>query len=51
MTLMYSQGPAAEFEMGDRYIKTILDFMGVTDVQTIATELTGVLKDKDWKTQ
>ncbi|GAB6181324.1 FMN-dependent NADH-azoreductase [Desulfotomaculum defluvii] len=40
----YSEGPAAQFEMGDRYVKTILGFMGVENISTISTELTGVLQ-------
>lgn len=40
----YGEGPAADFEMGDRYIRTILGFMGVTDVQTLKLELTNVLQ-------
>jgi FMN-dependent NADH-azoreductase len=32
----YSSGIAAEFEMGDRYLKTILGFMGIADYTTIA---------------
>ena len=45
----YSQGPAAQFEMGDRYIRTILSFMGVeqSNITTITTELTGVLQGQD----
>jgi len=34
----YSDGPAAEAEMGDRYIKSILLFMGITDIQTVFME-------------
>ncbi|WP_026487258.1 FMN-dependent NADH-azoreductase [Caldanaerobius polysaccharolyticus] len=33
----YTQGPSAEFEMANRYIKTIFGFMGI-EVQTIAAE-------------
>ncbi|MGE5379860.1 MAG: FMN-dependent NADH-azoreductase, partial [Methylocystaceae bacterium] len=32
----YSEGPGAAFEMGDRYLKTILGFLGITDYTTIA---------------
>ncbi|NLC76365.1 MAG: FMN-dependent NADH-azoreductase [Clostridia bacterium] len=32
----YSEGSLALLEMGDRYIKTILGFLGVTDYTTIA---------------
>ncbi|MDU0421278.1 FMN-dependent NADH-azoreductase [Staphylococcus simulans] len=34
----YSEGPAADFELGDRYIRTILAFMGVPDISLIAIE-------------
>jgi len=35
---VYSSGPAAEFELGDRYINTILGFIGITDKQSIIVE-------------
>lgn len=34
----YSEGPFAEFEMGDRYIRTLLRFLGITDYTTISAE-------------
>ena len=34
----YSSGAAAEFEMGERYIRTILSFFGVKEVNSIAAE-------------
>lgn len=34
----YSDGYAAQFEMGERYIRTILGFFGITDLQSIAAE-------------
>jgi FMN-dependent NADH-azoreductase len=34
----YSEGPAAAFEMGDRYLRTIFGFFGITDFTTIAAE-------------
>lgn len=34
----YSQEPMASFEMGDKYLKTILGFLGITDYTTIAAE-------------
>ncbi|MFV9511267.1 FMN-dependent NADH-azoreductase [Tepidibacillus sp. LV47] len=34
----YSEGHGSEVEMGDRYIRAILNFMGVTDVQSIYME-------------
>ncbi|AQS60005.1 FMN-dependent NADH-azoreductase [Desulforamulus ferrireducens] len=46
---LYSQGPTAQLEMGDRYIRTILGFMGVEpgNIITITTELTGVLQGQE----
>ncbi|MFC5712411.1 FMN-dependent NADH-azoreductase [Thalassorhabdus alkalitolerans] len=35
---IYSEGPAKEMEMGDRYIKQVLAFMGVTDVESVIAE-------------
>ena len=35
---VYSSGPAAEFELGDRYINSILSFIGITDKQSIIVE-------------
>lgn len=43
----YSEGPGASYEMGDRYIRTILGFMGITDITTVSSELTGVLQGED----
>lgn len=34
----YSTEPAASFEMGDKYLRTILGFLGITDFSTIAAE-------------
>lgn len=34
----YSQGPSAEYEMGDRYLRTIFGFLGITDFSTITAE-------------
>lgn len=43
---VYGEGPAAAYEMGDRYLRTILGFFGITDFTTIAAE--GIdLVDKD----
>ncbi len=44
---MYSEGVAKEFELGDKYIRTILGFLGVGDVQTLALENTNVLQGED----
>lgn len=43
----YSEGPAANYEMGDRYMKTILGFIGIADVETITVEGTNVLNPED----
>lgn len=32
----YSSGPAAQWELGDRYLQTILGFMGIADYTTLA---------------
>lgn len=34
----YSEGPFAAYEMGDRYLRTILGFLGIMDFTTIAAE-------------
>lgn len=34
----YGEGPAAAYEMGERYLRTILGFFGVTDVKAVAAE-------------
>lgn len=43
----YSEGPGADYEMGDRYLRTIFGFMGVTDFNTLSLELTNVLQGAD----
>jgi len=35
---IYSTEPAASLEMGDRYLRTIFGFLGITDYTTIAAE-------------
>lgn len=35
---VYSEGPTAGYEMADRYIRTILGFLGFCDIETIAAE-------------
>jgi len=35
---VYSSGPAAEFEMGDRYLRTIFKFFGIDNIETLALE-------------
>lgn len=34
----YSEEPFASFEMGDRYLKTLFAFLGITDYTTISAE-------------
>jgi FMN-dependent NADH-azoreductase len=35
---VYSTEPAASFEMGDRYLRTLLGFLGITDFTTISAD-------------
>ncbi|TCN25515.1 FMN-dependent NADH-azoreductase [Mesobacillus foraminis] len=42
----YSEGPAAELEFGDRYLRAILSFMGVPSIETIAVEGMAATPDK-----
>ncbi len=39
----YSHGPAATFEMGDRYLRTIFGFLGITNFTTIAADSLDVI--------
>ncbi|WP_028775584.1 FMN-dependent NADH-azoreductase [Shimazuella kribbensis] len=34
----YSEGPTKELEFGDRYLRTVLNFLGITDIQTVVSE-------------
>lgn len=34
----YSHGNASEYEMGDRYLRTIIGFLGITDFTTISAD-------------
>lgn len=34
----YSEGPAKEMEFSDRYLRTVLNFFGITDIQTVVAE-------------
>jgi FMN-dependent NADH-azoreductase len=43
---VYSEGPASAVEMGDKYINTILDFIGITDRQSIIIEGMAAAPDK-----
>lgn len=40
----YNNPPMNAFEMGDKYIRTILGFMGVDNIETLSLELTNVLQ-------
>jgi FMN-dependent NADH-azoreductase len=35
---VYSQGQGADYEMGDRYLRTILGFLGILDYTTISAD-------------
>ncbi|GIM44887.1 FMN-dependent NADH-azoreductase 2 [Collibacillus ludicampi] len=35
---VYSEGPAKEVEFGDRYIRAVLGFLGITDIQSVIAE-------------
>lgn len=35
---VYSEGPAANFELGNRYVKTAMTFLGVTSIESIMVE-------------
>ena len=39
----YLGGPGSDLEMGDRYLRTLLGFFGITDVTTIAAEMLDVI--------
>lgn len=39
----YSEGDTKDFEMGDRYIRTISHFIGIEHLKTLTLELTNVL--------
>jgi len=43
---VYSSGPMAEFELGDRYLNTILGFIGITQKQSIFVEGMNATPDK-----
>jgi Acyl carrier protein phosphodiesterase len=43
---VYSSGPAADLEMGDRYINTILGFIGINDKESIIVEGVSAAPDK-----
>ncbi|MFC4768104.1 FMN-dependent NADH-azoreductase [Effusibacillus consociatus] len=35
---VYSEGPAKDFEFGDRYIRAVLNFLGITDIDSVIAE-------------
>ena len=39
----YSSGPASAYEMGDRYLRTIFAFFGITDFTTISADALDVV--------
>jgi len=43
----YSEGDAKDFEMGDRFIRTISHFLGIEHVKTLTIELTNVLPHEE----
>lgn len=43
---IYSEGPAAAVEMGDRYINAVLNFVGITDKESIIVEGMAAAPDK-----
>ncbi|MDF2820451.1 MAG: azoR2 [Clostridiales bacterium] len=45
---LYAEAPYSSYEMGDRYLRTILGFLGITDFTTISAEELDVMgKDVD----
>lgn len=43
----YSNPQTEQYEMGDKYIRTILPFFGIEDITTIPCELTNVLQGEN----
>lgn len=41
---MYSEGPAKEFDLDDKYIRTILGFFGITQVESLFFERANILQ-------
>lgn len=35
---VYSQGPAKDFEFGDRYLRALLSFLGIPDIKSVIVE-------------
>lgn len=43
---IYSEGPAKDLEMGDRHLRAVLNFIGVTEIETIVAEGMAFLPDR-----
>jgi FMN-dependent NADH-azoreductase len=43
---IYSEGPAMDLEFGDRYLRAVLAFMGITDAESLAIEGMAAMPDK-----
>ncbi|WLR57512.1 FMN-dependent NADH-azoreductase [Mesobacillus subterraneus] len=43
---VYSEGPAKDLEFGDRYLRAVLSFLGISDAQTLAIEGMAAMPDK-----
>jgi FMN-dependent NADH-azoreductase len=43
---IYSEGPGVDMEFGDRYLRAVLAFIGITDVETIAVEGMAFMPEK-----
>lgn len=43
---IYSEGPAAQMELGNRYVQTIMNFIGVKDVDRLFVEGMAEMPDK-----
>jgi FMN-dependent NADH-azoreductase len=43
---IYSEGPGVEMEFGDRYLRAVLTFIGITDIETIAVEGMAFMPEK-----
>lgn len=41
---IYSEGPAKDLDLGDKYIKSILGFFGITQVESLFLEQTNILQ-------
>jgi FMN-dependent NADH-azoreductase len=43
---IYSEGPGVDMEFGDRYLRAVLTFIGITDIETIAVEGMAFMPEK-----